>query len=117
MWLLLYREWDCFSRVMWGILFHITQHPTVVSESLHPAAGFVFAIPAAIFFRVGCNRDGSSGTLVLLSSRLIDGMGGTGIVWYSFPRALGVKFPVWITDNGVVGVGTVSPREWWVPIG
>ena len=53
-----------------------------------------------IAFRAGCNRDGCSGTLMLLSSRLIVGM-----VWYSFPRALGVKFPVWITDNGVVGVG------------
>ena len=47
----------------------------------------------------------------MLTSRLIDGMGGTGIVWYSFPRALGVKFPVWITDNGVVGVGnSFNPR-------
>ena len=81
--------WGCISRVVDGTLGAV--HPTVVSESLHPAAGFVFAIPAAIFFRVGCNRGGCSGTLLLLSSRLIVGMVGNGYRVVLVPPCVGSK--------------------------
>jgi len=98
MWLLLYRYspasgsacwWCCFSWVVWGILFHITQHPTVVSESLHPAAGFVCAIPAAIFLSRG-----------LQSLRLF---------WYTCVAI--ISLDSW--DGGErVSCGTRSPVRW-----
>jgi len=71
--------------------FRITSPKQWVFCAIYPLLFFFYGVAWG-----GCNRDGCSGTLMLLSSRLIVGM-----VWYSFPRALGVKFPVWITDNGV----------------
>ena len=46
-----------------------------------------------IGFRVGCNRDGCSGTLVLLTSRLIVGMVGDGYRVVLVPPCVGCKVP------------------------
>ena len=120
MWLLLYREWDCFSRVMWGILSSHHATPNRSFRITSPRSGFRIRYTRCDFSFAwvawgGCNRDGCSGTLMLLSSRLIVGMVGNGYRVVLVPPCVGSK--VSGVDNRQWCWGTVSTREWWVPIG
>ena len=53
MWLLLYREWDCFSRVMWGILSSHHATPNRSSRISSPKQWVFCALYPLLFFFYG----------------------------------------------------------------